>query len=227
MDIALRLATDHSQTSSLPLPQQTSVFERYLITLPDRLRHRLFETLPLPALFSLSQTSTFVYFLVKLYERMAWNLPRFLCAWFKNPVGFMHVLEVTSAVISGSQAIGFMDRLRPIPHKDLDIFVDVEGFERLGSFIVSQGYSYHQGMSLASTNSYANLKGKKDIVFGNRWRLERCRDAKTIVAVLNFFGPHYLFKQVQVIVVAVDPVRFILTRFHSSTSFALIGFSVN
>jgi hypothetical protein len=129
----------------------------------------------------------------------------------------MRALEVTSAVISGSQAVNFMDRRPPDENRDLDIFVHVSDFQRLGQFVLSQNYRYDANSSLHSTVSYANLEGRKERILSNRWRLERCRERKSIVAVLNFYArPPRRFHQVQLVVVAVDPIRFIITRFHSS-----------
>jgi hypothetical protein len=217
---------EHEETANTSILHSASAFERYLLAVPDHVRHSVFRHLSPPNLYSLARTSTTVYHLVKLYERVAWCLPRYIHSWFINPVGFMRTLEATSAVISGSQAVNFMDRRPPNLNKDLDIFVHVGGCERLGAFLISQGYQYHSESS-NSTDSYANLDSDAVCLLQNGWRMQLCRDKKRIVTVLNFFGaPRGYTRQVQLIVVAVDPIRFILTRFHSSECTYMLNISL-
>ncbi|KAJ2932523.1 hypothetical protein H1R20_g4519, partial [Candolleomyces eurysporus] len=202
-----------------------SMFERHLLTLSDHNRHRLFDYLPPQCLCLLSRTSTLVFHLVKFYERHAWSLPSFLQPWFPYPRPFLRLLNATCAVISGSQAFNFMDRRAPDIKSDLDIFVHVDAVNAIGDFLLMHGYWCKPRPK--EDEVYFDFHDRMDLLFGDEERIQTCSDEKSIIDVIDFSQPQshtngFITMKVQLIVVAVDPICFILFRFHSTAVMNII-----
>jgi hypothetical protein len=198
-----------------------SAFERHLLTLSDVNRHHFFDYLSPNCLCLLSRTSTLVFHLVKFYERHAWRLPEFLRPWLPHPRSFLRLLDATCTVISGSQALYFMDRRPPDITSDLDLFVHVDAVHAVGNLLLRLGYQY--GKRPVDEEPYFDFYDRVDLLFKNEERIRTCGDNKSIVDVIDFWQKkrHFhstVIMKVQLIVVAVDPIRFILFRFHSSES---------
>ncbi|KAJ3535570.1 hypothetical protein NMY22_g6423 [Coprinellus aureogranulatus] len=202
----------------------TSTFERILISIPDA----IFKTLgPLKPneIQRLARCSSILFHIVAFYTDSAWNLPQFLKTWVENPIKFLAVLESCNAVISGSQALRFMDRLPPVLHNDLDIYTRIGGLPTIHRSLTRDGYvAYTRGgnqiSSIAQHLSY--------LVSSKRFRRSLCYPG--ILGVYDYFkilpdnthtGPDPALK-VQIIVVNITPMRFIVQRFHSTAVMNLI-----
>ncbi|KDR81138.1 hypothetical protein GALMADRAFT_136184 [Galerina marginata CBS 339.88] len=148
-----------------------------------------------------------------------WNPNRIYENWFaKSSKQFRYQLHHTGAVVSGSVALQFFDRVH-YPDSDMDVFVRVAGAEQICHWIHRQGYRY--GYELTDTY-YAEgidseLKGAHEKCVTNSSSFENA-----VLAVHNFTklvawkdGSVNLMT-VQVVVVDVDPIEHVLFDFHSS-----------
>ncbi|KAF6765292.1 hypothetical protein DFP72DRAFT_870617 [Ephemerocybe angulata] len=199
---------DHTRVSRrvLPLIRSISFLERFLLTSPLKLCHHILGFLSKPDLVSLGCSSSICKEFVDVYSRVAWNIDAYLTPWFDDPQIFRSLMAFTGAVISGSQALRFFDRLPPDTCRDLDIFVRPAGAMSLTSRPSDIDETYPiitDILSLSSTKRFCRGGG-----------------AQGIIAVFDFEKPQPEAGcpnlKVQIIVVAQHPVHHIVYNFHST-----------
>lgn len=191
-----------------------SLFEFVLTRTSVTFLREFFRVWPLSDILVLSATSFRMHYAVQTYKSVAWDIDSFLGRWFPRPVAFRHLLRQCSAVVSGSQALQFFDRTEYMD-SDMDIFLRGAGVGRMSEWLKEVGYS------LPSRNYY--LGSRKHIVHRYRNRRRYCSSAIQAVITFTRFdttpGGVVYPRRVQLVVVDMDPVKFILFDFHSSTSF--------
>ncbi|KDR72124.1 hypothetical protein GALMADRAFT_213556 [Galerina marginata CBS 339.88] len=149
----------------------------------------------------------------------AWNPCKVYEDWFAQSARqFRYQLHHTGAIVSGSIALQFFDRVQ-YPNSDMDIFVRTGGAEYICQWILCEGYRYGHDLSDTYYGQVvdAELKGANQKCVTNSSSFENA-----VLAVHNFTklvgrrdGSVHLMT-VQVIVVDVDPVEHVLFDFHSS-----------
>lgn len=190
------------------------VVETALICMPASLLNKIFAFCSLNGLLSLSRCSFALYNIFNNYKRSAWNLDTFFARWFNRPREFRRILECGGSIISGSQALQFFDRTY-YRDSDMDIFVRKEGVLLTAHFLESSGY-------------HVQCKRKEDEIYeiltaseGNPI-LDAFRSKKGfITAILDYVridcdNGIQSSRCVQLLVVNVNPIRFVLFDFHSS-----------
>lgn len=76
------------------------------------------------------------------FVRRAYDINRHLKHFFDDPLAFRHLQAETGALISGSNALQFLDRTF-YPKADLDIYVDVRYCEQLVKYLtLREGYVF-------------------------------------------------------------------------------------
>ena len=103
------------------------------------IRHRLIQYLRLRDLLGLYRTSWNIRLNLKEND---WNINQSLLRFFKNPMAFRSCLGHADALISGSFALQFFERV-VWPNSGLDIMVrDGRDLKTLGKYLVeSEGYT--------------------------------------------------------------------------------------
>ncbi|KAF6742988.1 hypothetical protein DFP72DRAFT_829185 [Ephemerocybe angulata] len=194
--------------------------ERFLILPDPRIRTRLLDGLTIPDVLQLGKTSSIIRDVVDLYVQTRWNIEQFLGMWFGDPASFRATLAFTGAVVSGSQALRFMDRLPPAPKSDLDIVTRVGGVTALARFLESSGYTLVERephpqdkypmlidvLSITSSKRFCNGGGKDGII--EIFDFERPTYGR-----LNQYTP---VTKVQIIAVSQHPVHHIVYTYHST-----------
>ncbi|RXW24613.1 hypothetical protein EST38_g1249 [Candolleomyces aberdarensis] len=134
--------------------------------------------------------------------------------------------EGTSAVISGSQALNFMSRLPPDPTSDLDIFMDFDSLSQIGEYLITADYHFKRRNRY--NDPYKKFDAKVEEICEDEDKIEAYSHGKRILDVIDFHKTRYEGEDVvtklkiQLIVLAVDPTRFILSRFHSTAVMNII-----
>lgn len=141
-----------------------------------------------------------------------WNVDRELACWFDCPSDFRQMLGQCGAVISGSTAIQFFNRVR-YPSSDLDIVIPITTTYFMGTWLQENGYTF-QPRDYDFTDFPASLV---EVMKKNRPH----RQVKPMVRVFDFYG-HSLStsdvgRHIQLITTRDDPFAHIL-HYHSSES---------
>lgn len=200
-----------------------SAMERLLLELPERTILRMFSFLSPADVVTLAKSSRYLRSIAQFYMSHAWDFHTFFSSWFPGRTEcFRDLLDHTGAVVSGSQALQFFDRVQ-YPDSDLDIFVRAGGFYPLVTFLAGEGYA-----SFLPKAPTGQQYGGPAFVSPSRLAKTCIKNMQTvrrpIIAVYNFKGgPSRGFaravdndKIIQVIIVDSDPVHHIIYDFHSS-----------
>ncbi|KAF6750732.1 hypothetical protein DFP72DRAFT_851533 [Ephemerocybe angulata] len=202
-----------------------SSLERFLATSRTSLHLKVFDRLSAADVVRLSKTSTLIRDALKIYKERKWNIDEFLACWFEDGQSFRATMALAGAVISGSQALRFMDRLGPAPRSDLDVVTRVGGVLALARYIESQGYKRVERpaqpgdkyplitdvLSMTSSSRFCSGGGRDGIV-------EIFDFERPTWGVLNQFTPTL---KVQIIAVTQNPVHHLI---YTPTTPVRIGF---
>jgi hypothetical protein len=94
-------------------------------------------------LINLSRTSISCYYAFKAVKSSQWNINNFLSPFLRDPRSFRSVMAECDAVISGSTALQFFDRVR-WSESDLDIYIHIgESVHHKSQPIVLKTLGYH------------------------------------------------------------------------------------
>ncbi|KAF6742111.1 hypothetical protein DFP72DRAFT_831449, partial [Ephemerocybe angulata] len=100
-------------------PHALSVLEQTVARSPpisrDSASYALFDALSPCDLVNISCTSTVMRECIQTYREKAWDIGAFLSHWFIGGYDvdiFLDMLELTGAVVSGSQILRYLDRKR-------------------------------------------------------------------------------------------------------------------
>lgn len=204
-----------------------SFFERWLLfSVPDALLCQIFDAIHLADLHRLGRVSTSLYCLFMRYRATRWDIVNFLGLWSTHPTDFMRSLSISGGVISGSQALRFMDRENPSASSDLDIFMRVEGMASFGKMLSRGGYTIHvrdrHTVLLARGRGIEDLDSHISSLVKSR-RFSRTLDMPSIICVYDCLKPLLgangrtrCMLNVQLVLLNSDPIEFIVQDFHSS-----------
>ncbi|KAF6742483.1 hypothetical protein DFP72DRAFT_830471 [Ephemerocybe angulata] len=179
----------------------------------------LFDTIAITDLINLASSSSLLREIANIYKDMTWRIDVFLSTWFKTPLVFRSVLAFTGAVVSGSQAIQFLDRMEPAVSSDLDILTRIGGVLSLVNYLEEEGYRRVERdagrqeeyplladvCALSSTAQFCRGGGKHGIVAIFDFEKEVPRE---------IYGVNRL--KVQVVAVVQNPIRHIMFSYHST-----------
>ncbi|KAJ7436453.1 hypothetical protein B0H11DRAFT_1661203, partial [Mycena galericulata] len=96
------------------------------------------------AIFLLSQLNFRLLGIVRYYESVVWNVPKFLSQWFHGQDASLKLLEDAPALLCGPAVLNFFDRNLSDAGR-LDICVGYEGLSDVATFLAAEGYSYRPG----------------------------------------------------------------------------------
>jgi hypothetical protein len=175
----------------------------------------IFSCLPPPDLYRAAMTCRSLHGAVTHFHNLAYNVNRHLSLFFRNPVALRKLQAKSGFLISGSNALQFLDRTY-YPESDLDLYAYPEHVKQIGMHLIeSEGYTF--------------VPGDKQVAdFKNQVVLERdlSRHSHRVSSNAEFeyadgMNEFYRFKrknsnhEVQVISVEISPLDSIL-YFHSS-----------
>jgi len=199
-----------------------SRYELFLFSLRNPLLLYLLSFLDVDTICTLAKVSRRLRAFCGYFSADAWNIDKFLRPWFSNLHGFRQVLHSCGAIISGSQALQFFNRVR-YPTSDMDIYVRMTGLLQLTRWLLGQGYRRDTSNGIAGlaylTSAEGTVLGDRDFFQTQRKKNKRQGNITGIYNYVNLLeevshpGER---RYVQVIVLAVDPIEHILFDYHSS-----------
>lgn len=123
--------------AGLQLPHFEAVFSRRPIY------DIILSSLEIPDLINLGRTSKLTRAALAEYSTRAYNVNRHLLTFFKNPLSFRSLQARTGTLISGSNALQFLDRTY-YPDADMDLYVHPGHTLDVGRWLMSgeEGYTF-------------------------------------------------------------------------------------
>ncbi|KAG2062926.1 hypothetical protein BDR04DRAFT_954237, partial [Suillus decipiens] len=97
----------------------------------------------------LSHTCHYMYMEVASFFQCAYNINRHLSRYFPDPLAFRSLQARTGLVISGFNAIQFMDRTC-YPESDLDLYAHPGHVRELSEWLVSAGYIFEPTQNVSA-----------------------------------------------------------------------------
>lgn len=182
----------------------------------------IFSCLSPPAIIFCSRTSRLLYRASKDFNRRSYNITNHLSHFFDNPSSFRNIQATTGAVISGSNAIQFLDRCF-YDGSDLDIFVDQFHALKVAKWLIkSEGYLYKpfRGQDVDIGISLMFTEIERDVINGCLLQSDEYRGSG-VSAIFEFLKEGD--KKVQLITTAVSPIHCILS-FHTTCVMNFITF---
>ena len=170
-------------------------------------------------LVRLSHTCRDAHSAVHSHIARTFNINRHLSRYFQDPLAFRALQARTGTLISGSNALQFLDRTF-YPEADLDLYCFYDAREDLGSWLIEQGYRFtpnsRQDPSFLVAVDQARVPGT-EVAASPYSRMKAVSAVYTFVKrVNNLEGPSTRLK-VQIIVAYNSPMEAIF-HFHSSAS---------
>lgn len=102
----------------------------------------LFSCLSPLSLTRLAMTCRAAYLAVAKFKRRAYNINRHFSRYFTNPIAFRSLQAKTNTLVSGSNALQFLDRTF-YPEADLDLYTHPRHSFEVAQFLVEiEGYRY-------------------------------------------------------------------------------------
>lgn len=92
-------------------------------------------------IFRISRTCSSSRVAIFSYIQRAFNINRHLSRYFSDPVGFRLLQSRTGTIISGSNALQFLDRSF-YPESDLDVYVPWKQLRDLARWVINDGYVF-------------------------------------------------------------------------------------
>lgn len=92
-------------------------------------------------IFRISRTCSSSRLAILSYLQRAFNINRHLSRYFSDPLGFRLVQSRTGTIISGSNALQFLDRSF-YPESDLDVYVPWKQLRVLARWVIADGYVF-------------------------------------------------------------------------------------
>ena len=183
----------------------------------------IFSCLSPPTIIRCGRTCRAIYVATKDFNNRAYTINRHLSRFFNNPEGFRSLQAQTAALISGSNALQFLNRSH-YTDSDLDVFVYPNTVRDIGRWLINhEGYSFTPRPDQSLEFEVAALEmspvpGEPDSfdVHDEEYR------STGIIGVHSFSKARDLM--IQVITTRRSPMDCIL-RFHSSTLFFYSSYS--
>ena len=162
-------------------------------------------------LVRLARTCSMGYMAVNSHITRHFNINTHLARYFSDPLGFRSLQAQTGTLVSGSNALQFLDRTF-YPDSDLDLYCFKREREAVGTWLIAQGYTF-------SPNARQNSSFRDAIKQVNTHNSETFYNAlKGVLAVYTFLknieNKNEPLK-VQLIAAEASPMEAIL-YFHSS-----------
>ncbi|KAF6755987.1 hypothetical protein DFP72DRAFT_306623 [Ephemerocybe angulata] len=204
----------------IPIERSLSQLERFLLRSPESTWRRICHLLTKPELGRLGQTSNVLSEYVSIYTQEAWDINDFLGTWFSDPCVFRSALAYAGAVITGSQALRYLDRLHPSNSSDLDIVTRLGGAMTLCLYLQEQGYT-RVARTFDRLDDYPLVTDLLSMASSKRF----CSGGGShgILGIFDFVKPHFQRRledlpnlKVQVIVVTQNPIEHIVLTYHST-----------
>lgn len=192
-----------------------SELESFLIRSDRQLIGLVLNSLHLSDVIRLKSASRFLATVISFYLQVRYSFHTFFEKWFLDTRGFRETLHRSGAVVSGSQALQFFDRVN-YTGSDLDIFVRIGGLGILHGWLRQEGYHSFspKDENSSNTDQYMDIRAtQRKVVFS------KSSHQRPLYGVFNFKTyPNFprVDQVIQIIVVDTDPISHILFNFHSS-----------
>ena len=180
-------------------------------------------------LLKIRRLSSAMFYAIEAYFCRRMDIIHHMRRWFPNVPRFLHHLSVCDGLVSGSEALAFLDRR--FHGQNLDIYLPIHGVLPMGRFLKTCGYIYQAESNThlmfdasavmfssrhALRGSIADGSGAKH---GKKYNSGYSFTTFDFVRPLPFGLPFTHGSHVKLIGVACNPMEFIVNNFHSSTQF--------
>ena len=171
-------------------------------------------------LVRLSRTCRTAHVAVQTHIALYFDINAHLSRYFDNPLAFRSLQAQTNTLISGSNALQFLDRTF-YPESDLDLYCFRSAAEEIGLFLIAQGYTFsrttRQRLSFLDEVEYRNsINGDDSDDEYNNWDPPiALKDVYSFVKPVNNSNEPNSTRKVQLVVAKYSPLHLIL-HFHSS-----------
>ncbi|PSS08863.1 hypothetical protein PHLCEN_2v3478 [Hermanssonia centrifuga] len=130
---------------NISLKPSDHVFVLKILT-NDLIFEVIFDACTPATFFRISRTCRIAYDAVRFYVGRTFNINRHLSQYFPDPLAFRSLQARTAALISGSNALQFFNRLR-YSNSDLDVYVSWKSAMEVGKWMLGHGYTYKPSVS--------------------------------------------------------------------------------
>ncbi|KAK7678738.1 hypothetical protein QCA50_018320 [Cerrena zonata] len=172
---------------------------------------------PAITLVRLLQTCSRVRAAVMDYMSYNFSVDRLLSRYFSHPITFRYIQARSATIISGSTALQFFDRTF-YPESDLDLYIPMAWRERLGCYLLNEGYTFSPSPKQHPTFHIAVSDRE---VLSSRGRYGHL---KAIAGVFNFTKLTALGQLRIQMMVAVRSTLEVILNYHSTCVMNLITF---
>lgn len=195
-------------------------FERFLMGQRPEEVDQLFMRLPVNLIFRLRCLNSTFFLAVEAYCARTWDVHKVLDRWFYRPRSFLDTLDKCEGIVTGSQALRFLDRHGTYVPRDLDIYVPLHGLLPMGRWLKSEGFFYQESAGKHALFDAAAVMCTAGMTSTTMAPSHRART----FATFNFFRTaddtldflDMSGRRVQLVAIKGSPVEFMINNFHSS-----------
>jgi hypothetical protein len=148
------------------------------------------------------------------FNRRAYNVNRHLSRFFVNPFEFRAIQAHSGALISGSNALQFLDRIY-YENSDLDLYVEDKNREEVGVYLQKEGYRFMPHEKQKPSFESPAYQSCETTGFVHRSTDDEIYGMRGVSGVYNFVKEGFPELKVQLISAVRSPLEVILS-FHSS-----------
>ncbi|KAI0061176.1 hypothetical protein BV25DRAFT_1805904 [Artomyces pyxidatus] len=175
-------------------------------------------------LLRISWTCKCAHTAIRDYMGRAFDINRHLSAWFPDPIAFRALQARTTMLISGSNALQYLNRWF-YPGSDLDVYVPLRHIHEVAGWLNNIGYVFTPHNGQLEADDFAEAVGDMEESLAHRAvGIYRMRG---VAGVFNFVKPaegDNAGKKIQLIVVSRAAAEVIL-NFHSTCVMNVISYS--
>ena len=177
----------------------------------------IFACLSPPDIVRASQTCRLLNDAARSFNRHAYNINRHLKRFLSDPIAFRRLQARSRFLISGSNALQFLDRTF-YPESDLDVFAFPESVRELGMHLIkNEGYVFKPGERQDKGFEKVEIKPRD---LGERYRYSREASLAYNVGLSDLFKFTHPKRDLEIQIISCKraPLDCILS-FHSSARF--------
>lgn len=190
------------------------------------LYHRIFDACTPQTMFRLGRVSTHTHLALKNFINLSFDINAHFARFFSDPIRFRRLQAATHFVVSGSNALQFLNR-NIYPESDLDLYVNFQKVLDVCQFILDdsvRAYTFvtHDEKDRDFVTFWEDFiaRATRHQIIHEGVTAYRLKDILDVLTFISRDEGGHIISRVQVIVTDLDPLVCILA-FHSSEFFFL------
>ncbi|KAH9854424.1 hypothetical protein C2E23DRAFT_726875 [Lenzites betulinus] len=201
-----------------------SVFELFLLSSDDSELDAFFARLSPNIIMRIRRLSSSSLHAVDAYCNRRWDIDVLLGRWFRQPSGFLYMLDACHAVVSGSEVLRFFGRHSYVGY-ELDIYAPWSGVLEMGRWLKGHGYVYQASADKHPLFDVAVMMASSFCGSTPSSLVLSTGQKRPPYTAFSFVCPHktalptqhrLMGSRIQLIAVRASPERFIIDQFHST-----------